>query len=173
VSQSSAYDDHRVVKHDGHIPSVADMQQAKYFQELLDEHHSQTLREISDKTAALTLSQTGNDTSAKSRLQRELAVAYREQAELDRLCDSLRMRLAADVVQVDNVNRPFEIVMTRRRAGWRMEIPEFDVVLVNIHSRAELEVVGRSIISAITGLPIAQIRVRSRLGRQAHRRSRQ
>ena len=193
MSRSPAYDDHHeyvierkqlaAVDPDVHVPSAAtevatrssvpDMQQAKYFQALLDERHSQILREICDKTAALAQSQASDDTSAMRRLRQGLAATYREQVDLDRLRNSLRVRLAANVPEIAGLVRPFEIVMTRRRAGWRMEIPEFDIVLTDIDSRTDAEVVSRSIISAITGLPMAQIRVRSRLARQSYRRSQQ
>jgi hypothetical protein len=193
MSRSPAYDDHHeytierkqvaAVGLDGHLlsaatevatrSSIADMQQAKYFQALLDERHSQIHREICDKTAALAQSQATDDASAMRRLRRGLAATCREQADLDRVRNSLRVRLAADVAERARVTRHFEIVMTRRRAGWRMAIPEFDIVLTDIDSRTDAEAVSRSIISAITGLPTAQIRVRSRLARQSYRRSQQ
>src|SRR4029077_14298636 len=103
----------------------------------------------------------------------DLAVTYREQVDLKRVRDSLRLRLAADVAEIARVIRLFEIVMSRRRAGWQTEMPEFDIVLTDIDSRTDAEVVSRSIISAITGLPMAQIRVRCRLARQSYRRSQQ
>ncbi len=191
MSRSPAYDDHHeyaierkqvaAVDLDVHVPSaatevatrssIADMQQAKYFQALLDERHSQIYREICDKTAALAQSQASDDASAMRRLRQGLAATCREQVDLDRVRSSLRVRLAEDVEEIASVIRLFEIVMTRRRAGWRMEIPEFDIVLTDIDSRTDAEVLSRSIIAAITGLPMAQIRVRSRLARQSYRRS--
>jgi hypothetical protein len=153
--------------------SIADTQQAKYFRALLDKRHSQIFREICNGTAALARSQASDDMSAMRRLRQDLAATYREQVDLERVRDSLRVRLAADVAEIARVIRLFEIVMTRRRAGWQTEMPEFVIVLTDIDSRTDAEVVSRSIISAITGLPMAQIRVRCRLARQSYRRSQQ
>jgi hypothetical protein len=179
MNRSPAYDDLpqyasertqlAVVDSDEHGPSAAnavarrssivDMQQAKHFQALLEERHSHILREIHQQTAALVLGKADDDTGAMRRLRRDLAAIYREQVELDRLRHSVRVRLAADLQRIGTVDRCFEIVMIRRRTGWRMEIPEFDVVLGNIDSRTAAEVVGRS------------IRVQSRLGRRSSQRS--
>jgi hypothetical protein len=193
MSRSPVYDDHHeyaierkqvaAVHLDVHVASaateaatrssIADMQQAKYFQALLDERHSQIFREICDKTAALARSQASDDTSATRRLRQDLAATYREQVDLERVRDSLRVRLAADVAEIARAIRLFDTALTRRRAGWQTELPEFDIVLTDIDSRTDAEVVSRSIISAITGLPMAQIRVRCRLARQSYRRSQQ
>jgi hypothetical protein len=174
MSRSSANDDRyeNAIERRQLAPDP-DVQQAKYFQALLDERHSQVLREICDRTAALTQSQASDGTSAMHHVRRGLAATYREQVDLDRLRNSLRVRLAADVPQIAKAIRPFDIVLTRRRAGWRMEIPEFDIVLTNIDSRTDAEVVSRSIIAAITGLRIAQVEVRSRLALQSYRRPQQ
>jgi hypothetical protein len=174
VSRSPAYDDHHeyAIERKQLAPDP-DVQQAKYFQALLDERHSQILREICDRTAALAQSQVSDGTSAMRDLRRGLAATYRERVDLDRLRNSLRVRLAGDVPQIAKVIRPFDIVLKRRRAGWRMEIPEFDIVLANIDSRTDAEVVSRTIIAAITGLPMAAIKVRSRLARRSYRRSQQ
>ena len=172
MSLSPAYDDHHeyAIERKQLAPDP-DVQQARYFQSLLDERHSQILREICDSTAALAQSQVSDRTSAMRELRRGLAATYRERVDLDRLRNSLRVRLAADVPQITKAIRPFDIVLTRRRAGWRMEILAFDIVLTNIDSRTDAEVVSRSIIAAITGLPMAAIKVRSRLARQSYWRS--
>jgi hypothetical protein len=171
VSQPPAYDDEYAIERK--LAPDADVQQAKYFQTLLDERHSQILREIGDRTAALAQRQAGDGTSAMCHLRRGLAAIYRERVDLDRLRNNLRVRLAGDVPQIAKVIRPFDIVLTRRRAGWRMEIEEFDIVLTNIDSRIDAEVVSQLIIAAITGMPLADIKVRSRLARQSYRRTQQ
>jgi hypothetical protein len=151
MSRSPAYDDdHEYAIDQKPLAAVdPDMQQAMYFKALLDERHAQILREICDKTAALAQSRAGKGTRAMRRLRQGLAAAYREQVDLDRLRNGLRVHLTADVPEIDKVIRPFDIVITRRRAGWRIEIPEFGIVLTNADSRIDAEVVSRSIIAAI------------------------
>jgi hypothetical protein len=151
MSRSPAYDDdHEYAIDQKPLAAVdPDMQQAMYFKALLDERYAQIVREIWDKTTALAQSRASNGTSAMRRLRRGLAAAYREQVDLDRLRNSLRVHLSADVPEIANVIRPFDIVITRRRAGWRIEIPEFGIVLTNIDSRIDAEGVSRSIIAAI------------------------
>jgi hypothetical protein len=151
MSRSPAYDDDREYAID-QKPLAAvdpDMQQAMYFKALLDERHAQILHEIWDKTTALAQSRAGNGTSAMRRLRQGLAAAQREQADLDRLRNSLRVHLTADVPETAEVIRPFDIVIARRRPGWRIEIPELGIVLTNVDSRTDAEAVSRSIIAAI------------------------
>jgi hypothetical protein len=150
MSRSPAYDDHDYAIDQKPLAAAgADLQQAMYFKALLDERHAQILHEICDKTAALAQSRGGKGTRAVRRLRQGLAAAYREQVDLDRLRDSLRVHLTADVPEIDKAIRPFDIVITRRRAGWRIEIPEFGIVLTNADSRIDAEAVSRSIIAAI------------------------
>src|ERR1700752_2962826 len=149
------------VQTDGHIPravthmvacsSTADMRQAEYFKVLLDARHAQIVREIRHEAAALAQCQDGDDTGAVRHLRQRLADTYREQRELDRLRDSLRARLTTYVPEMAKVIRYFDVVVTRRRACWRMEIPELNVVLANIDRRTDAEVVSRTIVAAITG----------------------
>ena len=101
MSRSPAYDDHHGYAIERkQLASDPDVQQAKYFQALLDERHSQILREICDSTAALAQSQASEGMSAMRDLRRGLAATYRERVDLDRLRNSLRVRLATDVPQI-------------------------------------------------------------------------
>jgi hypothetical protein len=154
-------------------PSIADMQQAEHFKVLLDERHAQIVREIRYKASALAQCQDGDDTGAVRHLRQRLADTYREQHEVDRLRNSLHVRLTTDVPEMARVIRYFDVVVTRRRACWQMEIPELNVVLTNIDRRTDAEVVSRTIVAAITGLPMAGIGVRTRLARPSCRRSQQ
>lgn len=152
MSRSPAYDDdHEYAIDQKPLAAVdPDVQQAMYFKALLDERHAEILREIWDKTAALAQTRAGNGMSAtRRRLRQGLAAAYREQVDLDRLRSGLRAHLTADVSEVAKVIRSFDIVITRRRAGWRIEIPELGIVLTNVDNRTDAEVISRSIIAAI------------------------
>jgi hypothetical protein len=189
MTRSPAYaDDHEyapepkpfdAVHADVHIPhaivcsSIADMQQAEYFKVLLDERHAQIVREICYKAAVLAQYQDGDDTGEACHLRQYLADTYREQRELNQLRNSLHVRLTTGVPEMARVIRYFDVIATRRRACWRMEIPGLNVVLTNIDRRTDAEVVSRTIVAAITGLPTAEIGVRTRLARPLCRRSQQ
>jgi hypothetical protein len=139
--------------------SVADIRQAEYFKALLDVHHAQLKREIRDQASALAQCR---DTRELHHRRQRLTAAHREQHELDRL----RHRLTARLPRMASVVRHFDIVVTRKRACWRLEIPEFNVVFSSIHCRTDAELVSRTIIADITGLPMNQIGVRTQLARR-------
>jgi hypothetical protein len=141
-------------------PSIADTKQAEYFKALLDEHLTQNKREIRDQASALAQCR---DSREAHHLRQRLTETHREQNELDRL----RHRRTARLPRMDSAIRHFDIVVTRKRACWRLEIPEFDVVLSNIDCRTDAELVSRTIIAEITGLPMTQIGVRTPTGRTA------
>lgn len=141
--------------------SAADRKQAESFAALLVGHRKRVAEDIRDTAAAIAHHQDTGDTFTSHRLRQALRRMSREQRELDLLHRSVRRRLNADVREVTRFPRHFDITVTRRRTGWRMEIPQFNVILANIDSRAESEDIGRSIIAAITGLPTATIVVRS------------
>jgi hypothetical protein len=139
--------------------SAAEMRQAEYFSAILDEQHAQIVREIAYVSAALAHCQDTDDTSGVRRLRRRLAHKHREEFELDRLREGLHRRFTAGINKQAKAIRYFEIVITRRRSCWRVQIPELDVVLTNIHRRADAEIMGQAYIAVITGTPMAEIAV--------------
>lgn len=144
--------------------SAADRKQAELFTALLNDHRDRVAQDIAHTTAAAAHQRETGDTLAAQRLRQALQHMSRRRNELDRLCDQLHRRLNTTPTDVTGSTRQFDIVVTRRRTGWRMEIPRFNVVLANIDSRAEAEEIGRSLIAAVTGFPAADIVVRALVG---------
>jgi hypothetical protein len=151
--------------------AAAEMRQVEYFKAILDEQHAQIVREIVDDSAALAQRQDTDDMRGVRRLRRSLAHKHREEFELDRLREGLQRRFTAEIPKQAKAIRYFEIVITRRRSCWRVQIPELDVVLTNIHRRADAEIMGQAYIAVITGTPMAEIAVCIRPTRPSRRRS--
>jgi hypothetical protein len=136
--------------------SLADMKQAEYFKALLDEHRTQIKREFRDQASALVQCR---DSREVRHLRQRLTETRHEQNELARL----RHRLTARLPRMTSTIRHFDIVVTRKRACWRLEIPDFDMVFSNIDCRTDAELISRTIIAEVTGLPMTQIGVRTHL----------
>lgn len=150
-----------------HTPmSDADRQQGELFAKLLAEYRLQITSDIRDTIAELTDHPPAGDPIATRRLQRVLAQLCSDKFEIDRLSAGLQLRSAVPTTENNGFTRYFDIVIKRRRAGWRLEIPEFGVALAHIESRSEAEEVGKTVLSAITGLPINTIAVRPVLARR-------
>ena len=144
--------------------SAADRRQAELFAALLAEHRGQLAEDIGSTTAAIAQYRDIGDTLTSRRLRQSLQHLSRRRDELDLLCAQVQHRLADRPRERIEATRAFDITVTRRRVGWRLEIPRFNVALTHIDSRAEAEAIGRSLIAAVTGLPAADIEVRSLVG---------
>lgn len=144
--------------------STADRRQAELFAALLADHRRQLGEDINSTTAAVAQYRHIGDTLTSRRLRQSLQHLSRRRDELDLLCAQVQLRLADRPHERTEATRQFDIVVTRRRVGWRLQIPRFNVALANIDSRAEAEAIGRSLIAAVTGIPVADIEVRALVG---------
>lgn len=144
--------------------SATDRKQAELFAELLGKHRKQVAQDMCSTTAAIAHHRDIGDSLTSHRLRQTLQHMSRRQSELDQLCDQLHRRLAAAPREITEFPKHFDIIVTRRRAGWRLTIPRFNVTLANIDSRGEAETIGRSLIAAVTGFPPTGIVVRSLVG---------
>lgn len=162
----SAHDDpaRDRVRRPGLPLSAADRKQAELFAALLADHRSQLAEDVSSTTAAVAQYRDIGDTLTSRRLRQSLQHLSRRRDELDLLCAQVQQRLADRPRERAEAARRFDVVVTRRRVGWRLEIPRFNVALADIDSRAAAEAIGRSLIAAVTGFPAADIEVRSLVG---------
>jgi hypothetical protein len=144
------------------VPHVltAERRQAEHFSAILDEQRAQIDHEITDRLAALARCQDRGDLRAVRRMRRRLAHKFREQFELDRLRERLEHRFFPEAPKRIEPRHYFDITITRNGSRWSVHIPELDVLLTNIHHRADAEIMGHAYIAAMIGTPMAEIAVR-------------
>jgi hypothetical protein len=132
-----------------------ELQQARYYQAVLDEQRAAISDEVGQLCSALV--------SCGRREARQLREAVRqkrrEQFDLDCMLDSLNSRFFPGSVAQLTSQRCFDIALTQQRGWWLVQIPELGEAF-KVRCRGEVQLLAREHIAVSLGAAIADVDVR-------------